>query len=312
MSARIASVRRKGAPEAPAIVLDSLTKLYGTNRGVVDLSLEVPRGVVYGFLGPNGAGKSTTIRVLLDLIRPTSGRASVLGLDSRGDAVEIHRRVGYLPGELALYPRLTAGDLLEHFGNLRGGVDRARVESLAERFDLPLDRAIRALSRGNKQKVGLVQAFAHSPELLILDEPTSGLDPLMQQVFASLVRETVGDGGTVFLSSHVLSEVQEIADRAAIIREGRLVAAEQIDDLRGRAVRELEIRFGGPVPAAELEAVPGVREATVDGDVARLRLEGSPDALVKTLARHEILDLTSREPDLEDVFLSYYGDGDAP
>jgi ABC-2 type transport system ATP-binding protein len=295
-----------------AIVLDRLTKFYGTNRGVLELSLDVPRGVVFGFLGPNGAGKSTTIRVLLDLIRPTSGRATVLGLDSRKDSVEIHRRVGYLPGELSLYPRLTARKLFEYFGNLRGARDRARAESLADRFDLPLERPIRSLSRGNKQKVGLVQAFAHRPELLILDEPTSGLDPLMQQVFNSLVRETVAEGGTVFLSSHVLSEVQDIADRAAIIRDGRLVAAEEIDDLRGRAVRELEVRFASAPPRAELVAVPGVLETVVEGNVARLRLEGSPDALVKALARHEVVDLTSHEPDLEDVFLSYYsGDGRA-
>lgn len=296
-----------------AIALRDLTKLYGTRRGVTELSLEVDRGECFGYLGPNGAGKSTTIRVLLDLIRPTSGSASVLGLDSRRDAVEIHQRLGYLPGELSLYEKLTAGELLEYFGNLRGGVDRKHVEQLAERFDLELDRPIRSLSRGNKQKVGLVQAFAHRPEVAVLDEPTSGLDPLVQQAFHALVRETVDDGRTVFLSSHVLSEVQHVADRVGIIREGRLVAVEDVGSLRGRAVRELEVRFAHAVPRDEIAAVPGVRGLAVEGPVARLHLEGHPGQLLQVLARHDVVDLLSHEPDLEDVFLSYYTpDGRAP
>jgi ABC-2 type transport system ATP-binding protein len=290
----------------PAIELHELTKNYGTRRGVTELTLEVERGECFGYLGPNGAGKSTTIRVLLDLIRPTSGSASVLGLDSRRDAVEIHRRLGYLPGELSLYEHVTPGELLEYFGNLRGGYDRAHVRDLARRFDLELERPIRSLSRGNKQKVGLVQAFAQRPELAVLDEPTSGLDPLVQQTFHALVRETVDDGRTVFLSSHVLSEVQHVADRVGIIREGRLVAVEDVGALRGRAVRELEIRFAHEVPRDELGAVPGVREVGVEGPVARVHLEGPPHELLQVLARHDVVDLLSHEPDLEDVFLSYY------
>jgi ABC-2 type transport system ATP-binding protein len=297
---------------APAVVLDRLTKYYGERRGVVELTLEVPRGEVFGFLGPNGAGKSTTIRTLLDLIRPTSGRAEVLGLDSRDGSVEIKRRVGYVPGELELYGRMTGGELLEYFGSLRGGLDRARAVTLAERFELDLGRPIHALSRGNKQKVALVQAFAHRPELLVLDEPTSGLDPLMQDAFEALAREAVADGATVFLSSHVLSEVQVVADRVAIIREGRLVDLAAVDELRRRALRRFVVRFAAAAPGDELARVPVVRELAVEGDVATFRVDGSPDAVVKALARHEVVELTSTEPDLEEIFLAYYsGDGGA-
>ena len=301
------------ATAVPAIALRNLTKRYGRQRGVEELTLDVERGECFGYLGPNGAGKSTTIRLLLDLIRPTSGNATVLGLDSRRDAVEVHRHVGYLPGELVLYDRLTPRELLSYLGRLRGVRDSAHARDLAARFDLELDRPIRSLSRGNRQKVGVVQAFAHRPELLVLDEPTSGLDPLVQQVFHALVRETVADGRTVFLSSHVLSEVQHVADRVGIIREGRLVAVEDVAALHGRAVRELEVRFGEEVPRAALAAVSGVRHVEVEGPVARLLVEGSPDSLLKELARHHVVDLLSQEPDLEDVFLSYYSpDGDAP
>jgi ABC-2 type transport system ATP-binding protein len=293
-----------------AIALDGVTKLYGRqrSRGVLDVSLEVERGECFGFLGPNGAGKSTTIRMLLDLIRPTSGRVTVLGLDSRRQSVEIRRRSGYLPGELALYQQLTPLELFEFLGNLRGRLDLDHVRALAKRLDLDLGRPIRALSRGNKQKVGLVQAFAGEPELLVLDEPTSGLDPLVQQTFHALVRETVEHGSTVFLSSHVLSEVQHVADRVGIIREGRIVAIEEVGALRGRSVHELEVRFAEPVPREALEGVAGVRNVHLEGSLARLLVEGPLDPLIKELAHHSVVDLTSHEPDLEDVFLSYYAD----
>jgi beta-exotoxin I transport system ATP-binding protein len=293
-----------------ALALEGVTKLYGRrrSRGVLDVHLAVERGECFGFLGPNGAGKSTTIRLLFDLIRPTSGRVTVLGLDSRRESVEIRRRVGYLPGELALYEQLTPLELLEFLGHLRGGFARHHVLALAERLDLELGRPIRSLSRGNKQKVGLVQAFAGKPELLVLDEPTSGLDPLVQQTFHRLVRETVEDGRTVFLSSHVLSEVQHVADRVAIIREGRIVAVEEVGALRGRSVHELEVRFAEEVPRDVLAAVPGVRSVQVEGSLVRILVEGPLDPLVKEFARHVVVDLRSHEPDLEDVFLSYYSD----
>jgi beta-exotoxin I transport system ATP-binding protein len=293
-----------------AIAFDGVTKLYGRkqSRGILDVRLEVERGECFGFLGPNGAGKSTTIRLILDLIRPTSGRVTVLGLDSRRQSVEIRRRLGYLPGELALYEQLTPLELFEFLGHLRGGFDRAHVLALAERLGLELGRPIRALSRGNKQKVGLVQAFAGKPELLVLDEPTSGLDPLVQQTFHSLVRENVTEGRTVFLSSHVLSEVQHVADRVGIIREGRIVATEEVGALRGRSVHELEVRFAEPVPREGLEGVAGVRSVRLEGPVAHILVEGPLDSLIKELARHVVVDLRSHEPDLEDVFLSYYSD----
>jgi ABC-2 type transport system ATP-binding protein len=293
-----------------AIALGGVTKLYGRkqSRGILDVRLEVERGECFGFLGPNGAGKSTTIRLILDLIRPTSGSVTVLGLDSRRQSVEIRRRLGYLPGELALYEQLTPLELLEFLGHLRGGFDRAHVLALAERLGLELGRPIRALSRGNKQKVGLVQAFAGKPELLVLDEPTSGLDPLVQQTFHAMVRETVEEGRTVFLSSHVLSEVQHVADRVGIIREGRIVAVEEVGALRGRSVHELEVRFADPVPRDALEAVAGVRSVRLEGPVAHILVEGPLDPLIKELARHVVVDLRSHEPDLEDVFLSYYSD----
>jgi ABC-2 type transport system ATP-binding protein len=293
-----------------AIALDDVTKLYGRkqSRGILDVRLEVERGECFGFLGPNGAGKSTTIRLILDLIRPTSGRVTVLGLDSRRQGVEIRRRLGYLPGELALYEQLTPLELFEFLGHLRGGFDRAHVLALAERLGLELGRPIRALSRGNKQKVGLVQAFADNPELLVLDEPTSGLDPLVQQTFHAMVRETVEEGRTVFLSSHVLSEVQHIADRVGIIRGGRIVAVEEFGTLRGRSVHELEVRFADPVPRDALEAVAGVRSVRLEGPVAHILVEGPLDSLIKELARHVVVDLRSHEPDLEDVFLSFYSD----
>jgi ABC-2 type transport system ATP-binding protein len=293
-----------------AITLDGVTKLYGRkqSRGILDVRLDVERGECFGFLGPNGAGKSTTIRLILDLIRPTSGRVTVLGLDGRRQSVEIRRRLGYLPGELALYEQLTPLELLELLGHLRGRFDRGQVIALAERLGLELGRPIRALSRGNKQKVGLVQAFAGKPELLVLDEPTSGLDPLVQQTFHAMVRETVEEGRTVFLSSHVLSEVQHVADRVGIIREGRIVAVEEVGALRGRSVHELEVRFADPVPRDALEAVAGVRSVRLEGPVAHILVEGPLDPLIKELARHVVVDLRSHEPDLEDVFLSYYSD----
>ncbi|HET8682181.1 MAG TPA: ABC transporter ATP-binding protein, partial [Micromonosporaceae bacterium] len=219
----------------PAIRTEGLVKTYGRNRGLAGLDLAVRTGEVYGFLGPNGAGKTTTIRVLLDLIRPTAGQARVLGLDPRADGVALRRRLGYLAGDFLVNGRQSARELLTYLGNLRGGVPRSAIDALAERLDLDTTRQIAGLSRGNRQKVGLVQAFMHTPELLVLDEPTTGLDPLLQQEFVAMVREARAAGQTVFMSSHVMSEVQQTADRVGIIREGRLVAVEQVEQLRERA-----------------------------------------------------------------------------
>jgi ABC-2 type transport system ATP-binding protein len=289
-----------------AIVTEGLVKRYGRNPALAGLDLEVRRGEVYGFLGPNGAGKTTTIRLLLDMIRPTAGRASVLGVDPRRDGVALRRRVGYLAGDFLVDGRQTGRELLTFLGNLRGGVPHTTIDELAARLDLDLGRRIRTLSRGNRQKLGVVQAFMHAPELLILDEPTSGLDPFLQQEFAAMVGAARDAGQTVFMSSHVLSEVQQIADRVGIIRQGRLVTVERVETLRERAVRKVELHFEAPVPAAEFAALPGVHDLQVDGTLLRCRLAGRADALVKAAARHSVVDLLAEEPDLEELFFDYY------
>ena len=244
--------------DRPVIAMGGLSKDYGSGRGLFGLDLEVRQGEVFGFLGPNGAGKSTTLRLLLDLIKPTAGSAQVLGLDSIRDSVEVRRRVGFLPGDLALYPKLTGGVVLEYFAQLRGGVDGHVRDALVERFDAVLDRPIRQLSTGNRQKLGLVQAFMHEPELLILDEPISGLDPLVQQSFHSLLGEVRAQGRTVLLSSHTLSEVERVTDRLAILRDGQLVVVDSVENLRRVAVQRLEIEFAAAVDTSEFRALPGV------------------------------------------------------
>jgi ABC-2 type transport system ATP-binding protein len=291
-----------------AISTEGLVKRYGRNRGLAGLDLEVLRGEIYGFLGPNGAGKTTTIRLLLDLIRPTQGRVSVLGLDPRRDGVDLRRRIGYLAGDFVVDGRQTGRELLTFLGNLRGGVAPARIGELADRLNLDLGRRIKNLSKGNRQKLGVVQAFMHTPELLILDEPTSGLDPFLQQEFVVMAGEATDAGQTIFMSSHVMSEVQQVADRVGIIREGRLVTVDRVETLREQAVRKVEIHFDTPVPAEEFAALPGVSDLRVEGTMLRLRLAGPPDALVKAAARHSVVDLLSEEPDLEELFFGYYRD----
>jgi ABC-2 type transport system ATP-binding protein len=294
---------------APVIAAERFTKSYGPARGVEDLTFTVEPGEVFGYLGPNGAGKTTTIRTMLDLIRPTSGEITVFGMRPREDAPAIHARMGYLPGELALYDKMSGIDLLEAFGSFRGGVPRARIEELARRLDLDLTRKIRSLSHGNRQKVGLVQAFVHEPELLILDEPTQGLDPLMQQEFYAMIDEVKSRGATVFLSSHVMPEVERVCDRVAIIREGRLVTVADIGDLKARALRRLELHFDAPVPAAAFAALPSVRDAEAHGDVIRLTIQGAVDPVVKEAAKHTVVSVVSEEPSLEEIFLTIYRDG---
>jgi ABC-2 type transport system ATP-binding protein len=295
-----------------AILTEKLTKSYGKSRGVVALDLEVDEGEVFGFLGPNGAGKTTTIRVLLDLIRPTSGRALVLGRDSHRDTLAIQALSGYLPGELSLYPTLTGSETLRYLANLRGGVEWEHVRALSERLDCDLTKKVSDLSSGNKRKLGLISAFMARPELLILDEPTSGLDPLVQHEFYALIDEVRDAGQTVFLSSHVLPEVQRVCDRVAFIREGELIALEDVSGLTGRAVREIEVVFAEAIPPAAFAGVPGVTQVSVDGKNAttlRLTVTGPVDAAIKKLGEFRVLDLTSRLPDLEDVFMTFYTDG---
>jgi ABC-2 type transport system ATP-binding protein len=291
---------------AQVIRAEQLTKSYGQNRGIVDVDFSVEAGEVFGYLGPNGAGKSTTIRLLLDLIRPTRGRFTIFGLDSRRKSVEIRRRLGYLPGDLRLYERMTGGDLLQYFGHLRGLDGSQRGEQLAERLDLDLGRPIKELSRGNRQKVGIVQAFMHEPDLLVLDEPTSGLDPLVQETFYELFAEATKRGGTVFLSSHVLSEVQHMADRVGLIRDGRLDLVDSVENLRARAFTHVEATFAEPPPRDAFSQVAGVQRVEQDGSIVRFALEGEIDLLLKSLARFHVKALDVREADLEDVFLARY------
>jgi ABC-2 type transport system ATP-binding protein len=296
----------------PAIEIDALTRDYGRHRGIRNVDLTVPEGSVFGFLGPNGAGKTTTIRVLLDLLRPTSGSARLLGLDSHRDSLEIRRHIGYVPGEIGLYDRVTGRELVEWFANLRGGVDLRRIDALTERFAVELDRPVHTLSKGNKQKLVLVQAFVHHPRLVLLDEPTAGLDPIVQHEFQLLVRELADGGTTVFLSSHELDEVQHLCDQVAIIRDGSIVAVEEVASLRERAVREVRIRFADDFDAADFSALPGVRDVHCRDHVLTLHQVGEADALVKLASRHRVLEFTSAPPDLDDLFLQFYlADDDA-
>ncbi len=289
------------------IETEKLTKWYGKHRGILDVDLAVERGEIFGFLGPNGAGKTTTIRLMLDLIRPSSGVSRVLGLDSIRNAVEIHRRSGYLPGEFGLYDRLTGAQTIEYFANLRGGVDPAYQKLLVELLDLDPSRKFREYSKGNKQKVGLVAALQHKPELLILDEPTSGLDPLIQQSFFDLLREARTEGRSVFLSSHIIDEVERTCDRVAIIREGRIVRVGTVEALRDLSHHEVELTFAGPIPLAAFSGLAGVSHLQPEDHLLRLRVAGPIGPLVRAAAQYDLLDFTSREPSLEETFLAEYG-----
>ena len=288
------------------IHIEGLTKLYGKQRGVLDINLDIERGEVFGYLGPNGAGKTTTIRTLLHFIFPTKGWATIFGLNILQQSLEIRRRIGYLPGELEVYSNLTGAELLEFLGHRRGGADWEYINELAARFDYDLSQRIKSLSHGNRQKIGLMQAFMHKPELLILDEPTLGLDPLMQQEFYRLIGEVKAEGRTVFLSSHIMPEVERVCDRVGIIREGRLIAVEDVDVLKERAIRRLEIRFAEPVAAEEFGNLAGVHDVQVNDNVLTCTIAGEIDTLMKTAAKHRIVNVISHEPSMEEIFLAYY------
>jgi ABC-2 type transport system ATP-binding protein len=296
-------------PAAP-IRTEGLTKHYKDVHALVDLDLEVHRGEVFGFLGPNGAGKTTTIRSLLHFIFPTSGRASVLGLDVATQAVAVRSRIAYMPAEYSLYPRLTGAENITYLSNLRGGADASFVNALAERLEVDLSRKVGDLSTGNKQKIGLIQAFMGRSELIILDEPSTGLDPLMQQELQTLIREVRDDGRTVFLSSHSLAEVEHVADRVGILRSGRLVVVESIDALKRKAIRRIDLEFAQPVEATDFASIDGVRSAEARGNSVAVSFEGSVNGLLRVALDHDVVNLNSREADLEEIFLAYYR-GDA-
>ncbi len=295
-----------------AIRTEGLSKDYGGGRGLFDLDLDVTAGEVFGYLGPNGAGKTTTIRVLMDMIRPTGGRAEVFGIDCQRRPVEVKRLLGYLPGELPQFGGLRGGEVVSYVAGLRRGVDEALVADLAERLDLDLGRRFREYSRGNKQKLGLVLAFMHRPRLLVLDEPTGGLDPLNQQEFYRLVAEARAGGATVFLSSHVLSEVEKVCERVGIIRHGRLAQVARLEDLHHIRYHHVEAEFAGPVPTEAVSAAEGVDHVAVEGQTLTCVVHGSFSPLLTALERGQVANLVSHEPSLEEVFLTYYQDEAGP
>jgi ABC-2 type transport system ATP-binding protein len=289
-----------------AIKAARLSKDYGSGRGLFDLDLEVAPGEVFGFLGPNGAGKTTTIKLLMGLIRPTGGSAQVFGMDCQADAVEVKRRVGFVPGELPQFGGLRGSELVAYLAGLRGGVDRTFVASLAERLGLDLGRRFREYSRGNKQKLALILAFMHRPDLLILDEPTGGLDPLNQQAFYEILGEARDGGATVFLSSHIMSEVEHVCDRVGIIRGGRLVRAASLAELQDIRVRQVTLAFAGPPPVEAIRSAPGVEHVEAQDGQIRCTVSGAFDGLLGAIAGHQVIRLDSHEPSLEELFLTYY------
>lgn len=292
---------------APAILTSRLTKYYGDFPALVELDLEVVPGEVFGFLGPNGAGKTTAIRTLMDEIRPTRGTATILGLDTHADTVEIRRHIGYVPSDLAMYSNLTGRDTLQYFANLRGGVDWGYVDQLAERLDADLSKKVGDLSTGNRQKVGLIQAFMNRPRLLVMDEPNAGLDPLVQLEFQTMMREVADEGRAVFLSSHTLSEVQRVADRVGIIRQGHLVTVEGVASLRSKAIRRIELVLDSPPDAAVFEAVAGTKDVVVEDRRVTLSFDGDMEQLLgAAISRYTLLDISTKEADLEEIFLTYY------
>ena len=290
---------------------EKLSKTFGSHRGVEGLEFTVAEGEVFGFLGPNGAGKSTTIRLLTGLSHPTSGTAKVFGLDPIADAVEVHRRIGYLPGELALHPRLTGQQHVDFAVKVRRMQDRTFLHELVDRFQVDLERPTRTLSKGNRQKIGILLAVMHQPELCILDEPTSGLDPLMQDEFERLMRELVRTGSTVFLSSHELDEVQRVATHVAIIKDGHLVVTDTVEALRRRAPRTIEFSFPTIVDPKPFASIEGVQVVAANGKRITLALQGAVAPVLRVAAELDPLDVIARPADLDELFLTYYRDQSA-
>ncbi|MEO8785356.1 MAG: ABC transporter ATP-binding protein [Candidatus Saccharimonadales bacterium] len=294
----------------PAITLNQVTKKYGSSRGVQDIDLEVQQGQIFGFLGPNGAGKTTTIRLLLDFIRPSSGKINILGLDSKHDAINIRRRVGYLAGDMEMDHRLTGRQYLEFCANLRGDVPWSNIQKLVDRFGCQTDKKLSQLSRGNKQKVGLVAALMHDPDLLILDEPTSGLDPLVQAEFQQVILDHRRRGKTAFISSHVLSEIQQLCDQVGFIRDGQLVDVQPLRDLEAKAFKKVRLTLSRASHKA-LQGVPGLTDIQIDGHQVNCKINGNYRGLLQALAKLPVKDLTIEDADLDDLFLHYYQDPSA-
>lgn len=288
------------------IKTENLTKFYGKNKGIEDLSLEVLSGEIFGFLGPNGAGKSTTIKILLNFIKPTSGSASIFGFNPLTEIVKINREIGYLPGEVHMYEQLSGEAHLKFQAELRDNVKWNFVEELGKRLQANFKKPIKALSHGNKQKIALIGALMHRPKLLILDEPTTGLDPLIQQEFYKIIDEANDAGTTIFVSSHILPEVERICDRVAIIRDGKLVITEEIESLKKRAERPIEVYFKTRPKKEDFEKIAGVTQLIIEGNKVSCTIKGSYDTFIKTIAKYEVINVITQEPNLEKIFLGYY------
>ncbi len=287
------------------IQTSNLTKFYGKSRGIKDVSISVNKGDIFGFLGPNGAGKSTTIRTLLDFIRPSAGSATIFDMDCHTDSVAIRKRIGYIPGDFGLYGHMTGWKFLEYFGRVRGGYDAATAKAYAKKMDIRLDRKMKEYSRGMRQKVAIIQAFMNNPDLIIMDEPTNGLDPLIQQTFMDMLREEAGHGTTIFMSSHVLSEVEKACNRVAIIKDGHIVAEEQVEALRQKSGKVLEVKFAQPL-TKEIFYLPGVSNVTQANGSYRMTVTGSLEDLLQEISRHRLADISIHQMTLEDIFMHYY------
>lgn len=290
----------------PIVQLNKLSKYYGKHRGVIELDMTVNQGEIFGYLGPNGSGKTTTIRLLLDFIRPTSGSASIFGLDASLDSLKIRKRMGYLSTSPVLYQDITGREFLKYCSNLRGNQDWDYMYELVDRLQCDIDRRISTLSHGNKQKIAILRALMHLPELVIMDEPTTGLDPLIQHELETILRELANRGSTILFSSHVLSEVEALCDRVGIIREGKLIAVEDVIDLKSKQVRRLQLIFNGTVSSESFANIDGVKNVEINGSQLTCEIVGSLDNFIKTASRFEVLDISINEPSLEDIFLSYY------
>jgi ABC-2 type transport system ATP-binding protein len=291
--------------QEPVIVIDTLHKSYGKVQAVKGISMRVEQGEIFGFLGPNGAGKTTTIRCMLDVIRPTSGTLRVLGLDTQRDKMELHQRIGYLPGDVRLPGQMTGKQVIDYFSRLQG-LKPVLLNDLVARFDVEMKRPLKGYSKGMRQKIGVVLAFMCDPEVLILDEPTSGLDPLLQRTFNEFLLQEQARGKTIFMSSHIMSDVEKVCQRVAVIRQGEIVTIEEVEKLRQKAGQRVTVEFGDAVSADEVARMPGVSMVTSHNHAYHFNVSGSMDALIKALSRHEVLRLQAEEAPLEEVFLKFY------
>ena len=288
------------------IKITGLSKYYGKSRGIVDLNLEVLQGEILGYLGPNGAGKTTTMRILMDFIRASEGTAQIFGMDSHKDSLNIRRNIGYLSTSPVLYENLTGREFLTYCMNIKGQDETTSFIELAERLNCDLDKKIDTLSHGNKHKIAIIRALAHKPQLVIMDEPTTGLDPLVQNEFESIIRGMAADGSTILFSSHVLSEVENICDRIAIIGSGKWITMEDVSDLKSKQTRILTVTFADNVEAQTFGSIPGIKNVDIVNNQLSFEISGPIDSIIKAIAKYKVLDIKIHEPDLEEIFLSYY------